>query len=337
MIDNCGITQIGWSVSTGSAANNNNAGSGIYQKGINIVTFTASDLAGNTGTCTFSVTVNDNEDPTFTCAGPAGFLNAAQLFTGDAGDAIGSDCAYTLTGGNTSFDPTNVMDNCPGPITVTYVVNLFGNATGFTPGPNPASLAGSTFSISTSFPSQGSFQVVWTITDAMGNSDQCTRWIRVFDGQDPMITCPSDPQVRTSSQDGNLGDCFYTTNGTEFDPTNVDDNCGVLTVFNDYDLTGSLAGEDFPVGSTTVTWFVTDNRLNTSSCSLTIVVEDDESPEYSYCPSDVTLPAILNDCNNDVLWVRPNENDWTDNCDLSSDLVITEVIDDPGCTGCDHQ
>ncbi len=59
--DNCGTVTF-----TNNFNNTNNA-SGIYNLGINYVTWTAIDECGNTSICNMTVTVNDNEGPTMNC------------------------------------------------------------------------------------------------------------------------------------------------------------------------------------------------------------------------------------------------------------------------------
>jgi hypothetical protein len=322
MIDNCGIISIGWASTSGSAANTNNAGTGIYNLGDNIVTFTAADQAGNSSSCTFTVTVVDNQAPTFTC--PVGTVF---LYTGDAGDMDLSDCAYTLSGLNTSLDPANVIDNCTGQLTISYVVNPFFMSGNFTDGPSSSSLAGSTFSVN---PNTGNDQygVTWTIQDPAGNAASCNFTIVVIDLQPPVIACPSSPQARTTSQDGMPGDCYYTASGTEFDLLSATDNCLVVSTTNNFNGSTTLDGESFPQGNTVVTWTVGDANGNLSVCDVTISVTDDEAPVNMYCPSNVVLPNVTGDCENDVAWVRPNENSWTDNCDASNLLTVTESISD---------
>lgn len=322
MIDNCGITAIGWSSTSGSAANTNNAGTGTYFKGVNTITYTASDAAGNTSDCTFTVTVVDNEPPTMVCLGPDVYV-----YTGDGSDVAG-DCAYTVAG--FALDPSMLDDNCPPPFLLTYSVSvLTGSGAVFTPGPMPNSLAGSEFSLPspTGF---ASFLVTWTLQDSSGNITNCMYTLFVEDGEAPQINCKPSPQVRNTSDDGILGDCAYTASGTEFDPHSYSDNCMVMNVYNDYNLASTLDGEDFPKGNTNVVWTAEDGAGNTATCLLVITVNDDEPPVNNYCPTDIVLPNIAGDCNNLVSWLRPNENNWTDNCDASADLVVTEVISDPG-------
>ena len=325
MIDNCGITMIGWASNTGSSANTNNAGTGTYVKGANIVTYTASDDAGNTGTCSFTITVIDQEDPSFTCVGDQ------NLSTGSAGDDVSGDCAYTLGGADTSLDPTMVTDNCPGPYTVSYSMSILTMGAGFGPGADLSSLKGSTFSL----PGTGlsaNYIVTWTVTDASNNTTTCTYQISVVDGENPTITCAASPIVKTTSQDG-LGnyDCAYTVSGAEFDPVATGDNCIVTLVQNDFNFSSSLNAEDFPKGTTNVIWTVSDAEGNTATCSISVTVNDDESPlQVVNCPMNVTLPNIAGDCNNDVAWLRPYQDYWVDNCDASSDLTVVETINDPG-------
>ncbi len=322
LIDNCGIDNIGWSSTSGSAANTNNAGTGTYVLGVNTVTYTASDLSGNTASCDFTITVVDNELPTFTC------VVAPALVTGSAGDQNVNDCGYNLSSMDTSLDPTNINDNCPGPYTLTYTVTPLFSAL-FIPGPDPSSLAGSFFSVDPLF-GNDFFNIQWTLEDANGNSTTCSYTLTTFDGQPPVITCPTSPLVRTTSGDGIPGDCLYTTSSTEFDPVSITDNCAVAGFFNNYDFSQSLNGEDFPKGSTFVVWSASDAAGNVATCEIEIIVNDDEPPVNIYCPLDVVLPNIAGNCNNDVAWLRPTENSWTDNCDFSSDLTITEDISDIG-------
>src|SRR5205807_9193773 len=67
-----------------------------FAKGINTVICTATDSSSNTTTCSFTVTVNDTENPSITC--PANIVTST---------AVGQ-CSTAVT-----FTPT-ASDNCPG-------------------------------------------------------------------------------------------------------------------------------------------------------------------------------------------------------------------------------
>jgi uncharacterized repeat protein (TIGR01451 family) len=90
--DNCGGTV---TVSSSPASGS------VFPLGSTIVTSTAKDAAGNTSTCSFTVTVNDTEPPVITSPAP-------MVVTTDAGTC----------GAVVSFTPT-ATDNCPAGLTVT--------------------------------------------------------------------------------------------------------------------------------------------------------------------------------------------------------------------------
>ena len=68
------------------------------------------------------------------------------------------------------------------------------------------------------------------------------------------------------------GEAVYVVSGTEFDPISSTDNCGIASVENDFNDIASLAGEEFPIGTTTVIWLATDNSSNQSQCSFDVIV-----------------------------------------------------------------
>ncbi|MBK9630428.1 MAG: HYR domain-containing protein [Saprospiraceae bacterium] len=121
---------------------------------------------------------------------------------------------------------------------------------------------------------KGTTVVTWTASDAVPNTGTCSFTVIVNDSIKPVITCPINQTKNTD-----LGECNYTALGTEFDPTAYDDNCPGETISNNYDMTSSLSGSDFPTGLTTVIWTVTDASGNTMTCSFTVTVNDIEAPD----------------------------------------------------------
>ena len=260
----------------------------VFPLGSTTVTWTITDNSSNTATCSFGVVVSDNEDPTITCVGN-------QVKDSDAGT-----CTYTVVG--SEFDPTATDDNCG----ISSVANDFNGG---------ATLAGAVFPL-------GTTTVEWIITDNASNTATCSFDVVVSDNEDPTITC-----VGNQVKDSDAGTCIYTVVGSEFDPTSTDDNCGISSVTNDFNGGATLAGAVFPLGSTTVTWTITDNSSNTATCSFDVVVSDNEDPTASN-PAPVTVQCIGDIPTVDITVVT----DAADNCTVNPEVAhVSDVSDGNTC------
>ncbi len=86
----------------------------LFPIGDTTVEFSATDSDGNTGTCTFLVTVNDNEVPVAVCQDITVELDAMGMATIVAADVDGGssdNCLFTLSADITSFDCSNIGTN----------------------------------------------------------------------------------------------------------------------------------------------------------------------------------------------------------------------------------
>ena len=143
-----------------------------------------------------------------------------------------------------------------------------------------------------------------------GNTTQVNHIFNVSDDIDPVITCPTGPFDKNI----NTGFCTYTSNSNEFDPVLSNDNCTVSSVLHNYIGGGTtLNGQSFPVGSTTVTWTITDICGNTASCSITINVSDNQAPTIT-CPSNYIVNTAIGSCTKSVSTSNPTI--W-DNCSVT--------------------
>ena len=212
--DNCAVISFTSTHSPGAA----------FPVGTTTVTYTARDAAGNTASCSFTVTVIDNTPPTISC--PANLTDVPT----DAGK-----CYAT----NVALGTPTTSDNCGGVLTVVNDA--------------PAQ-----------FP-KGDTVVKWTVTDTSGNSATCQQTVTVKDHEAPTISCPANI---TRRNDPGICQAYVTV------PTpSTADNCGVASVINDY--TGNDdASAVYPVGTTTVTWTVTDIHGNTARCSFLVTIQD---------------------------------------------------------------
>jgi len=223
-------------------------------------TYQATDEQGNSATCSFDITVIDGAPPTFDNC-PADINQVAP-------PPACEDVVF--------FPTPSASDNCPG-VTVTQ-----------TSGP----VSGSSFPV-------GTTTIVFTATDAFGNTAQCSFDVTITEDVDPVILCPADITV-----DNDPGDCSAEV---IYVPPTGTDNCSSPTTVL---IAGLGPGATFPLGTTTETYEVTDGSGNTASCSFTITVVDAESPIID-CPSDIVVPADPGDCETVVNFLPPT---FTDNC-----------------------
>ncbi|WP_198029905.1 LamG-like jellyroll fold domain-containing protein [Christiangramia salexigens] len=124
--------------------------------------------------------------------------------------------------------------------------------------------------------------------------------VKVSDDIDPTIVAPDDINVGTDSNS-----CFA-TNVDLGEPTTVD-NCNCETTSND-------APAQFPLGSTTVTWTVTDDEGNTATDTQIVTVVDDIDPTVITKNIDAFLDA------NGEVSITPADvdNGSNDNCGIAS-------------------
>ncbi|MBR9920014.1 MAG: HYR domain-containing protein [Bacteroidetes bacterium] len=110
------------------------------------------------------------------------------------------------------------------------------------------------------------------------------------------------------------GSCAFIQLDTFFDPP-FSDNCPGATITHDYifgPFDHTLEGAEFPIGSTTVTWTVTDASGNTDECVIVVNVLDNEAPEFTNCPRpDIIQDAEPGICGAYVNFSPPTA---TDNC-----------------------
>lgn len=118
-------------------------------------------------------------------------------------------------------------------------------------------------------PITSSTLVTWTYEDENGNTSTQTQNVVINDNTDPVLSCPGDQTKEVAS-----GESYYTVSGTEFDLTESSDNCGIASTSNDFNDAASLSGAQLPIGTTTITWTVTDKSGNTATCSFDITVSN---------------------------------------------------------------
>jgi uncharacterized repeat protein (TIGR01451 family) len=294
-------------------------------------TTTVTCTSANTGSCSFTVTVQTGAPCTITCPnitkgndpGQCGAVATFPTKSGNCGsepifcnppsgsffpvgttsvtcDNNGTPCTFTVTVNDTQ--PPTI--NCPASITrntdpgqcsaaVTYATpTATDNCSGVgTTTCSPPS--GSTFP-------KGTTTVTCTAQDAANNTGSCTFTVTVNDNQNPTITCPAN-----ITQSTDPGQCNAVVSYT---PT-VNDNCPGATA-----TCTPASGSTFQKGTTTVSCTATDTSGNTSAaCSFTVTVNDTEPPTIA-CPSNIsqcssivtfTLPSASDNCPGVVVVCSP--------------------------------
>ncbi len=347
-------------------------GSGAtFPQGTSVETYTATDAAGNTASCSFTITVTDNEAPVAACLNPTVNLDAsgnASLTTADV------------------FDTANSTDNCSTPYAVFVTPNAFDCSN---IGANTATLQ---------------------IIDLAGNTDICVATIAVEDNASPTVVCkaastsldangsasitPADvfdsgsdncgtvnpASVSPSSfgcanvgtntvtltvNDGNGNTATCTATVTVNDNTAPTASCKNHTVSLDADGQASIASADVNdgssdncgiggmgvspasfgcanVGANTVTLTITDDNGNTATCTATVTVQDNIAPD-ALCQNFTTdldpdgnyslTPASVDNGSNDACGLTLSVSPNQFGCgEIGANTVTLTATDDSGNT-----
>ncbi|MBL0082837.1 MAG: HYR domain-containing protein [Saprospiraceae bacterium] len=317
------------------------ASGATYPVGVTTNTFQVTDASGNTATCSFTVTVTDNQVPNITCP--------ANVNQNVSSGTCGAVATYTAPVGT---------DNCPGSTTV-----------------RTAGLAsGATFPV-------GTTTNTFRVTDASGNSATCSFTVTITDNELPGITCPANVSqnvtsgtcgrvvtftspvgsdncsgpttiqtagfasgatfpvgtttntFRVTDASGNTATCSFTVTITDNElpsitcPANIGQNvtsgtCGRVVTYTSpvgsdncsgpitIQTAGLASGATFPIGTTANTFRVTDASGNSATCSFTVIITDNELPSIT-CPANVSQNVTSGTCGRVVTFTSPV---GSDNC-----------------------
>ncbi len=318
----------------------------VFPVGTTTVTCIAVDAATNADTCTFTVTVNDTENPTIACPADVTVQCPTDVPPPDTSSATASDncdpnpvithmgdvsdgqtCPETITrtyratdsSGNWAECAQTIVVNdtiapvfdqpCPGNITVEC--DAVPPATTLTATDNCDADPTIVFVEDTTLGScTGEYTLTrtWTVTDDCNNQAQCVQVVTVEDTTPPEFDqlCPADITV----------ECDNIPTAPTLTAT---DNCdpAPTVTFNETTTPGNC-DQEFVI---TRTWSTTDDCGNDTTCIQVITVEDTTPPAFDQpCPTDITV-----ECDNvpDAAVLTA-----TDNCDPAP--VVTYTQDSTG-------
>ncbi len=341
--DNCGIASLSVDQTDFSCAD----------VGANTVTLTVTDANGNSSTCTATVTVEDNVAPAISCPADVfantdpGQCSAVVIFpdaiaidncgiasltqtqgpvSGSAfptGDTLIEFTAEDLSGNISVCSFTVTVTDNEAPIAIcediTVQLDASGNASitvadvdgGSTDNCGIASTTIDTTDFSCA--DVGANAVTLTVTDINGNVSTCVATVTVEDNVTPVAVC-QDITVQLDAT-GNVSIAAADVDGGSTDA------CGIDTLsldINTFDCSN--------IGANLVTLTVTDVNGNMSSCTATVTVEDNSSPDLvcmditvsldetgiATITADDVIDSVTDPCGIDTVAVDITEFDCTD-------------------------
>ncbi len=263
---------------TDGAATAGAANTTEFPVGQTIVTFTATDASGLTNTCSFTVTVTDDEVPTFTNCPLDISVNVDP-----------NECDQTV-----SVVPPTPMDNCGGTGLITSVVvsdpNVVLNNTapgGALGDPNGVDFAD--FPIGTTILS-------YSFRDASGNqipnANVCEVRVTVIDNIPPSIACPPNQTLA-------FGSCnpAATVVPDYIGLSSATDNCPTNNVVQvppaGTPITTLLGATPMDGQSFNVTITISDSQTS-NNCTFSVTMDDNNMP----VPNQNPLSTLTFDCGN---------------------------------------
>ncbi|GAA5031541.1 hypothetical protein GCM10011506_20540 [Marivirga lumbricoides] len=122
------------------------------------------------------------------------------------------------------------------------------------------------------------------------------------DNLPPQITdCPADINIQVGNN------C---TRSVDWDEPYATDECGVASFTSSYQ-----PGDEFPLGTTRVTYTARDNAGNESICAFNVTVSDNSKPVFTTCNKSKIKVDTDGACNASVSWTPPMARD---NCGMAS-------------------
>jgi hypothetical protein len=186
--------------------------------GAHTLTLTVTDPGGLSASDTLMITIRDTTPPVVTCPGNVTAVTAP------------GQCLAAVSPGTAT-----ALDRCDGALAVTAVRS-------------------DSRTLSDPYP-VGVTTITWSATDSSGNRGTCSQSVTVSDREPPVVTCPADVSVTSSSP-----------TAVSYTATAVDNCPGVRLVCV------PPSGSVFPLGTTTVTCTATDASGNQASCVFSVSV-----------------------------------------------------------------
>lgn len=314
----------------------------VFPLGDSLVTWTATDAAGNFATATQRVSIVDSTPPSIIAPesveveATSALETTAELGNVTASDFIGIDSitndapsaflvgqtivTWTATdlSGLTSTDTqiVTVVDTTPPTISVPAITTVEATSKdqnivdfGTIVADDLVGIASISNDAPLVFPF-GLTTITWSVTDDAGNVATATQKVSIIDTTSPSIVLPADIVIEALNADENL---------VNLGNAQTSDAVGVAEVTND-------APPVFSLGETTVTWTATDSSGNMVNATQLVSVIDTTSPTIS--PAEDILVEATSPTNNIVSFVAPLAQDFVSEVTISNDAPDTFPLGD---------
>jgi gliding motility-associated-like protein len=324
-----------------------------FVSGPTTVVYTATDLSGNTISCSFVVTVNETTAPIIACpsdttialsagacsapvtwAAPTATDNCTGMvaITGTHASGVTLPTGFTIV----EFTATDMSSNTA---TCSFVVTITEPQA-----PSVLCPANMTLSVDNSVPGNCGATAIWTAATA---ADNCPGAVILNASINSGSFLPAGLNtIRYTATDasGNTATCTFTVQvidnvapvftscppaqmftlhpdsctvlvaWQDITPANVIEPCGIATFIN---VTNFTSPHLFGVGNHVVTYIAIDNAGNVANCSFQVTVRDTVPPVLATCPSDTVL--LSTSCTVPFNFVLPGA---TDNCDNNVTVTV---------------
>jgi gliding motility-associated-like protein len=324
-----------WSTSNSFIAtvNNNGVVTGI-NAGTTVISYTVSNGSCNTTVSALVTVLNTPATPTITAGGPTSVCpgETVNLFASNAPNyqwnsgQLTNNILVTLSGsytvsviGSNGCTATslpvvvsisdNINPTITAPLNVNVSPNLGCEAIGVALGTPITSDNCSVASVTNDAPAIypiGTTTVTWTVTDASGNSATAIQLVNVVDQTAPQAQAQLDVIVSTTQN-------CEATNVVLAEPIATDNCTENLTIVNN-------APAVFPIGTTVVTWTITDAAGNFTTVNQNVIVEDKTAPNVILQNTAI----LLNTDGSATLSFEQVDNGSYDNCTIS-DIVLSQA------------
>lgn len=171
----------------------------------------------------------------------------------------------------------------------------------------------------------GTTTMTWYVTDASGNTSQCQQTITVVDTTGPVFDCSTLMDINVETEAGCKASAESVIKAGLETPVAPDDVCSPtgapIPAKGERSDGKGLFTDDYPRGTTVITWTFEDALGNKTVCTQNVIVSDSTAPVFDDCDK---LPEVVIEL-------------AADQCTASKDLVEANLGTHTAVDDCDGE